>query len=444
MTVQRRFWRATAGIVLAATGAACSNAPSSPSAPPPDSVFVTSTYRQGSLLYFQNATSTDTFRIALDTAWGSSIVELSLDGTNFVNAHDPGREVQIAFYDGNAKYDLCAGCTGVFGWNPVQSGDQHGHGAPTLAYTIGSDSLYAKVQPLQWYPDDKGGGPAQPVAGDILVEQTVTPVAKHAAAFHVHFMMTHLGADLHANSQQELPAVYANAEYSRFAYYGGGAPWTGAAASFTTFPHVGTAALPLYSTERWGAYVNAQNEGITVYAPSAYPYVTGFYNPGPGGPTGDGTNYFAPVTPLTIAPGFTMQGDYYVIAGDLTAARRVVYALHQADPAADIATPFGAVDAPAAGAALSGLTTVIGWAMDNVSVATVEVTVDGVVDGTATYGLSRPDVATAFPHAPVNVGFEYSLNSANYANGAHTVTVRVTDAAGNVAIFPDVAVTIAN
>jgi len=55
-----------------------------------------------------------------ETIWGGSIVEVSLNGTNFVNEHDTGREVQAAQYDGSAQYDNCAGCTGSFGWNPVQ------------------------------------------------------------------------------------------------------------------------------------------------------------------------------------------------------------------------------------------------------------------------------------------------------------------------------------
>jgi hypothetical protein len=82
--------------------------------------------------------------------------------------------------------------------------------------------------------------------------------------------------------------------------------------------------------------------------------------------------------------------------------------------------------------------------VDNVSVASVQIVVDGVTDGAATYGVPRPDVATDFANAPVNVGFTYSLNTAKYANGAHVLTARVTDPAGNIAIFPGIAVIISN
>ena len=261
--------------------------PPPPPPPPPPETFTTTTSQQGSLLILQNQTSTDTIRIGLETAWGGSIVEVSLNGTNFVNAHDTGREVQPAFYDGNAHYDSCAGCTGVFGWDPVLGGDKYDQGSPTLSQVLTSNSLYTKAHPLQWNPDDKGGGPGQAVAGDVIVEQTITPVSGRSRVFQGHYKVTHLGSDLHANAQQEFPAVYVNADYNRFVHYGGTAPWTNAAVSVTTFPELPTFSPLFFAPEHWAAHVNAQDIGLTVYVPSQYPYVGGFDHSGPAGPTGD-------------------------------------------------------------------------------------------------------------------------------------------------------------
>ncbi len=94
------------------------------------------TYQTGSVLYLESDSGTDASRIGLQTGWGGSIVEVSLNGTNFVNEHDTGREVQAAEYDGNAQYDGCAGCTGTFGWNPVQGGDKYDQGSPVLAQAV--------------------------------------------------------------------------------------------------------------------------------------------------------------------------------------------------------------------------------------------------------------------------------------------------------------------
>ncbi len=386
----------------------------------------------------------DTVRIGLESDWGGSIVEVSLNGTNYVNAHDTGREVQPAFYDGNAQYDACAGCTGTFGWDPVLGGDKYDQGTPTLAQTLTANSLYTKAQSLQWNPDDKGGGPGLPALGDVLVEQTITAVSGRSRAFKCHYKITHLGSDLHTNAQQEFPAVYTNADYNQFVYYGGIKPWTNASVSTTQFQPLGNPGFTLYTSEHWGAHVNAQKVGLTVYVPAQYPYVGGFDFSGPAGPTGNGTNYFAPFAVLTIVPNVVFEGDYYVIAGDVTYARQMVYELHQAASALDAFAPFGATDVPAPASTLSGTTTVAGWTFDDGAVAKVEVLVDGKSDGMATYGSARQDVANAYPHAPLNVGFSYSLDTTKYANGSHVLNVQVTDGAGNVAIFPNVNVMVSN
>jgi N-acetylmuramoyl-L-alanine amidase len=70
--------------------------------------------------------------------------------------------------------------------------------------------------------------------------------------------------------------------------------------------------------------------------------------------------------------------------------------------------------------------------------------VDGTVDGTASYGSPRPDMATGYPNVPVNIGFSYPLNTTKYSNGPHTVNVRATDSSGNVAVLSNVKVTVSN
>ena len=59
------------------------------------------------------------------------------------------------------------------------------------------------------------------------------------------------------------------------------------------------------------------------------------------------------------------------------------------------------IDMPAPGGAVSGTVTVAGWAIDNASgvgsaISGVQVLVDGAAAGTATYGISRPDVCAAY------------------------------------------------
>jgi hypothetical protein len=402
------------------------------------------TYQSGSLLYLESRTSTDTARIGLETQWGGSIVEVSLNGTNYVNEHDTGREVQVAQYDGRAQYDSCAGCSGTFGWNPVQGGDKYNAGSPVLAQTLNSDSLYIKCQPYQWNPDDKGGGPGQPVLGDVYVEASVFAVPDHAFTFRVHFKITHFGADQHTNSIQEFPAVYVNLATDRFLSDSSTTPWTNAPVTPYSMPQLPNGSSTLYASEQWGAFVDSNDQGLTVFVPGMAPYIGGFAAPGDPGPTGFGTDYFAPRTFFSFGVNSVLEGDVYLIAGDYKHGRQVIYDLHNALAAKDIFTPIGSVDTPISNAQLSGTTTVAGWAFDDSAVAKVEVYVDGQFAGTAAYGGSRPDVANDWPHAPTAIGYNFSLNTTKYHNGPHVLELRATDSSGNVAVFPGIAVVVQN
>jgi photosystem II stability/assembly factor-like uncharacterized protein len=98
------------------------------------------------------------------------------------------------------------------------------------------------------------------------------------------------------------------------------------------------------------------------------------------------------------------------------------------------AIPSLRIDLPAAGSTVFGIVTVAGWAIDNVSgvgtaISSVQVKVDGVTVGTASYGANRPDVCAAYPGRPgcPSVGYSYPLNTAALTPGQHTITVAATD-----------------
>src|SRR4029077_13541190 len=228
------------------------------------------------------------------------------------------------------------------------------------------------------------------VPGDMVVEQTVTPVSGRARVFHLHYRVSHLGSDLHASARQELPAVYVNASYNHFVYYGGAAPWTNGAVSVTQFGVPPAASALLYAPEHWGAHVDTESVGLTVYVPSQYPYESGVDFPGAPGPTGNGTNYFSPLTALPIGPNFVFEGDVYLIAGVYVRARQIFYAPHKSVTAPAIFTPVGSTDVPAGGSTITGVAAVGGWTFGAVTVSKVEILVDGTVDGTASYGSPRP------------------------------------------------------
>src|SRR5437763_793893 len=300
---------------------------------------VDTSYEAGSMLYLESRAHGEIVRAGLESRWGGSVVELSWNGVNPVNRHDAGREVQVALYDGSAKYDGCAGCKGVFGWNPVQAGDRYSHGSPVVQHVMDGHSIYIKTQPYEWYPDDKGGGPIQPVLTDTFVEQWISTVPEHFGTFRLHYRIVHFGSDEHDNAIQEFPAVYVDLRFRRFAYYGGTAPWTDAPVTIIALPETASASR-LHMPELWSAFVNDDDIGLTVYVPSQYPYGVVRSFAGTTGRMGSGKHYYHPLAFFSLTPNVVVEGDIYLIPGDYRSARNVIYALRSVISARDCFAPF--------------------------------------------------------------------------------------------------------
>jgi len=409
------------------------------------------TSQSAGILYLQSTVNGHTARIGLNTAWGGSIVEVSLDGTNFVNEHDTGREVQPALYDGAGMYTSfnCGPCIGTWSWNPVLGGDRYDHGSPVLSSHLGAALLDITAQPLEWNPDDKGGGPNTPITSDTTVEQIVSLVPGYPLAFKIHLIVTHTGSDQHYNAGQELPAVYVNSPFSILSYYGGTNPWTNApTTSMSSVPALPADTGDLYSSEEWAAYSDVSGQGLTVFVPGQYPFLTAFSAPGGGGsgPMGDTTYYFRPYTTFSFSPSTTLEEDVYLIPGNINTARSMVYDLHQSLSATNTFTPIGTVDAPSANATISGTNVPFaGWALAPVSVTQVQLIIDGAGAIATGLNVNRPDVVAAYPNfAPLQCGWNVTFDSTKLTNGTHKISANITDASGNVAILPPVGVTVSN
>ena len=109
-----------------------------------------------------------------------------------------------------------------------------------------------------------------------------------------------------------------------------------------------------------------------------------------------------------------------------------------------LATPTGTVvdgeslridiDEPGAQSGpLHDLANLTGWAIDNREIISqVDVTVDGVLQNQATYGVSRPDVCAAYQDSAScpNVGWNLNLNTRNFSDGEHRLQVTATSSSG--------------
>jgi hypothetical protein len=97
------------------------------------------------------------------------------------------------------------------------------------------------------------------------------------------------------------------------------------------------------------------------------------------------------------------------------------------------ARPFGQFGGKVGGGnSGAGLLPLYGWALDDDGVEGIDILVDGVVDGRANYGRTRPQVTKKYPNYPdsQHPGWVYQLDTTHYLNGLHTITARVLSETG--------------
>jgi hypothetical protein len=94
---------------------------------------------------------------------------------------------------------------------------------------------------------------------------------------------------------------------------------------------------------------------------------------------------------------------------------------------------FGFLETPTDGSTVYGIVEVRGWVLDMNAVDNIKIYVDGAYTATADINLPRADVLNVFPtyaNGPTsNPGFMTSFAAMGYGNGAHTLTVVVTESA---------------
>ena len=106
---------------------------------------------------------------------------------------------------------------------------------------------------------------------------------------------------------------------------------------------------------------------------------------------------------------------------------------------------IGSLETPSQGQTVSGTINVGGWFLDGSGVAKIEVLIDGVVNGTATYGSARTDVSTAYPgYKNSNCGYKYALDTTKLSNGSHSLVIRETGVNGNTTSLPARTIIVSN
>ncbi len=421
----------SAAVVLPTTSAIPEAAPT-PEKPPtstPITPVRTTFVEEGRVLYMES----DQVRIGIDLNWGGAIREIWFNGQNVVNSYDGGRLIAVSFYDSDLPPASSFPDTG---WNPTPS-DMYNHVNQPLEVSTADNEVYVRSRYLQWFPNDKGGGPNQPIATDIIVETWIAFFGD-ARTIRLTYRVTNGSQDSHGVAGQEFPFAYVRTPFNRFVTYAGNRPWTNDTALVSEIPVVTITSdftgpeTWISAPEKWAGMVSSDDIGIVLWAPQAYGIFTYSTIKNPGPPE-NSTNYLAPRAFLQIGPRFSLESQAWLFLGPWQEARERIYDLASSFEFADIMPCFGFVDAPIERTVASGTLSIDGWAIDDRSVAQVSLRVDGQTFGQAAYGLPRPDVARDYPGLPGTpaFGFNDRLDTTSLANGLHTFEVIGGDSSGN-------------
>jgi hypothetical protein len=374
------------------------------------------TFRAGAQLVLERVEGGDTIVVSVDTARGGRISAARLNGVDYLTSDG----VVVGATANSTVWD-CAGCGN--GYSPMQGGDIYGHQGTVLDAELGTDFIRIRTMLPQWYPDNKNGGAATRILSDLVLEQWIYPVSDEQRAIRVRYQMNRLGSQDQPPAAQWLPAVHVPSQLDRFVRYAGASPWTRGALTTST-PTTATTPDRLLSAESWAALANAQNRGVTLYAPDGYRFVR--LAAASGSATRMGT-----FTQLTLATGRVVESNADLILGDVNAARETIYRLRGAAAARSVSEPMTFIDTPAADARVSGTSRIHGWAIDDAGLMRVDVVIDGASIGQATYGQPRADLAQAFPGVTGTGGWQYDFNTRSLSDGYHDLSIKVVDSFGN-------------
>ncbi len=243
-------------------------------------------------------------RIGIDKSRGACIGYFAESKTrrNLLNNYDEGRFIQQSYY-GRPDGSKWNGKPWVY--NPVQGGHSRGKRSRLLKFTRDQDkkTISARVEPLSW-----ASGVACPEA---LMGVTISlegPLAR------VRFRMDYTGKDQSAIHDQEMPAVFTDAELPNLVYSENGK----LKRRVPGWPNERGKA-----TENWVAYLDDKNWGIGICTPGTETFTCyRFKGDGKTGPDGSACSYVAPLRRFSLQKGLAVDYEVFLTIGTLEEIRR--------------------------------------------------------------------------------------------------------------------------
>ena len=284
------------------------------------------------------------YTLGVDLKWGGTINILEdtqcpiEDVTNLVNLHDEGRLIQQSYYgvfyrEAEYKEGGYLGLEGV-AYNPVQAGDVKGRESRLIDYKVEGNSIYIKVQPLDW-----------PLSNSLTPSYMENKYTMQDEYIHVYNRFIDFSGWEHPALNQELPAVYTVNVLDTFVWYDGNQPWTGDDLSVITDwsnvdPSTNKASHVIkYSktnTENWCALINGSTQyGVGIYVPNTDKILAMRYLSGQKGSNlakGNPCSYMCPIDLIQMKSYQPIEYNYLLTAGNLDEIRALFTQYRDFDP----------------------------------------------------------------------------------------------------------------
>ena len=243
-------------------------------------------------------------RVGIDKSRGACIgfFAESATGRNLLNHYDEGRFIQQSYY-GAADGSKWNGKPWVY--NPIQGGHHKGKRSRLLEFNRDNKkkTISAKIQPLSW-----ASGVSCPEAIMGVTISLDGPLAK------IRFRMDYTGKDQSVVRDQEMPAVFVDAELPNLVYSEDGK----LKRRVPGWPNQRGKA-----TESWVAYLDDKDWGIGICTPGTESFTCyRFKGDGKTGPTGSACSYVAPLRRFSLQKGLAVDYEVFLTIGSLAEIRK--------------------------------------------------------------------------------------------------------------------------
>ena len=254
-------------------------------------------------------------RVGIDKSRGACIgfFAESATGRNLLNHYDEGRFIQQSYY-GATDGSKWNGKPWVY--NPIQGGHHKGKRSRLLEFNRDNKkkTISAKIQPLSW-----ASGVSCPEA---IMGVTISLDGSLAK---IRFRMDYTGKDQSVVRDQEMPAVFVDAELPNLVYSEDGK----LKRRIPGWPNQRGKA-----TESWVAYLDDKDWGIGICTPGTETFTCyRFKGDGKTGPTGSACSYVAPLRRFSLQKGLSVDYEVILTIGSLAEIRERFASLRRELPA---------------------------------------------------------------------------------------------------------------